>query len=70
MASTVTEYETQLTNVKAAIVRAENAQSYSVASRSKTNALLDTLYKRQDQLEARIDSLNSGGIQVQGITTL
>lgn len=70
MASSVAEYEAQLVNVKASIVKAENAQSYSVADRTKTNALLQTLYNRQDQLEARIDQLNGGGIPVQGITTI
>lgn len=70
MASTVTEYETQLANVKSAIVKAEDAQSYSIGSRTKTSALLQTLYERQDQLEARIDQLNGGGIPIEGITTL
>ena len=70
MASTVAEYEAQLVNVKAAIVKAENAQSYSIADRTKTNALLQTLYNRQDQLEARIDQLGGGGLPVQGITTV
>lgn len=70
MASTVAEYEAQLANVKTAIAKAENAQSYSIGSRTKTNALLQTLYNRQDQLEARIDQLNDGGIPIQGITTL
>jgi hypothetical protein len=70
MASTVAEYNTQLTNVKAAIAKAENAQSYSIGSRAKTNALLQTLYSRQDQLEARIDQLGGGGIPIQGITPL
>jgi hypothetical protein len=67
MASTQAEYEAQLVNVKAAIVRAENAQSYSVAGRQKTNAILDTLYKRQDELEKKIDNLARGGIRIQGI---
>ncbi len=70
MASSLADYETQLTNVKSAIATAENAQSYSIGSRSKTSALLKTLYDRQDQLEARIDQLNGGGIPIQGITAL
>jgi hypothetical protein len=70
MATSLADYETQLTNVKSAIAKAENAQSYSIGSRSKTSALLKTLYDRQDQLEARIDQLDGGGIPVQAITAL
>ncbi len=70
MATSLADYETQLTNVKAAITKAENAQSYTIGSRSKTSALLQTLYNRQDQLEARIDQLEGGGIPIQGITPL
>ncbi len=70
MASTIDEYRTQLTNVKAAIVKAENAQSYSVGGRAKANAALETLYARQDKLEARIDRMERGGLDTKGITTL
>lgn len=52
----------QLTNVEAAIARAENAQEYMVGGRRTRYADLKALYARRDQLQARIDRESSGGI--------
>lgn len=52
----------QLDNVEAAIARAENAQEYAVGARRTRYAELNTLYRRRDDLQDRIDRESSGGI--------
>lgn len=50
----------QLAAVEAAIERAENAQQYAIGGRQTTYAALDSLYKRRDQLQVRINRQNGG----------
>lgn len=50
----------QLANIEAAIEKAENAQDYGVGARRVTYAELQTLYKRRDQIQDRIDRASGG----------
>jgi hypothetical protein len=51
----------QLEAVETAIANAEKAQAFSSEGRSVTRANLDTLYKRRDVLQNRIDRQNNRG---------
>ena len=44
----------RLISVRRAIDKAENAQSYKINNREKTNPLLDTLYQREKDLLKKI----------------
>jgi hypothetical protein len=55
----------QLDDVDAAIERAEAAQSSTAADgRSRTNPLLETLYRRRDAIERRIRRAADGSVMV------
>lgn len=54
--------EDQLANVETAIAAAEQAIEYGVGSRRVRRSELETLYKRRDQLQDRIDRTANGGM--------
>lgn len=60
----ITKYTTQLTNVEAAIAKAEKQQEYALddgqGKQDVTRAKLQTLYERQSDLENKIVSLEQG----------
>ena len=51
----------ELEDVRAAIKRVLWAEQYNTGSRGLRRPTLDTLYKRQDQLEADIERLENPG---------
>jgi hypothetical protein len=63
LAERLAQAQTELDNVNAAIARitgtptSGGAQSYSTGGNNITRANLDTLYKRQAELQARVDTL-------------
>lgn len=63
---TLAEVTSELLLVDAAITKCLEAQSYSIAGRSKTNAALSELYKRKNYLEmmkTRLDTTNGGAVR-------
>lgn len=63
MARTAASIQTELDAVETAIAKALAAASYSGNGRSKTNASLATLYRRQDQLYTMLDRVESGAVR-------
>ncbi len=63
---------TELAAIDAAILKAVEAASYSIAGRSKSNQTLDALTKRRDQLQRQLDLINgvSARFQATDITGL
>ena len=66
---TIESLTAQLERVQTAIARIESgAQSYTHAERTKNEADLATLYKREGQLLARVNrAANGGGPRVRGV---
>lgn len=62
MAETAAQLETRLANVRAAIDRAINAASYSIASRQHTNQTLKNLRDLEKDLERKLARLINGPI--------
>jgi hypothetical protein len=60
MPESLATLEADLVIVRAAIVKAQEAQSYSTMGRSKTNAAIESLYKERDRLQKLIDRLSTG----------
>ncbi len=58
MPATAATLSAALALVDAAITKALEAQSYSVGGRSKTNASIDALFKRRDQLQQQYDRVS------------
>ena len=55
----------QLASVQSAIEAIEaGAQSYTIAGRSYTRATLETLYRREERLQAKINRADSGDRRV------
>jgi hypothetical protein len=68
MALTITQLETARDAAYNAWLKAVNASQYSIGNRSKTSQQIDKLWEQVEKLEAKIASVNRGGIQVRGIT--
>jgi hypothetical protein len=70
MARSAASIQSEITALDAAIATAINAQSYSIAGRSKSNQSLDSLTKRRDQLQQQLDRTNgSAPMLVRGTVT-
>ena len=61
------DWATQLANVNAAILKAEEAQAYGIRGRNVTRANLDALYKRQITLSKIVDAQNRGSMASLGV---
>lgn len=57
MAETIQQLQTRLTNVRAAIDRALQAQSYSVGGRQISHANLNSLMKLEKDLQRKLSRL-------------
>ena len=64
MAETAAQLETRLSEVRAAISNALNAQSYSVAGRSVTRTNLAELRQLEKDLMRRLNRLNNGAFVI------
>lgn len=64
MAETVAQLETRLTNVRAAIDRALNVQSYSISGRQITHANLESLMKLEKELQRKLSRLQGKNLVV------
>jgi len=65
----VLTYTEQLEQIDTAITAIlTGAQSYSIGSRSKTNADLKTLLEERKRLEVLAQRETDGGIRVRGVT--
>lgn len=62
MAETVAQLQIRLTNVRAAIDRALNVQSYSISGRQITHANLESLMKLEKELQRKLARLNNGPV--------
>lgn len=61
MAETAEQIETRLADVRAAIARAVQSQSYSLGGRSHSNQSLKELRDYERQLELKLSRMTSGG---------
>jgi len=66
MAETSAEIQTRLANVRAAIARVLELQSYSKPGMSATRANLDVLLKHERQLELKLSRMDDGGAIILG----
>jgi len=64
MAETVAQLETRLANVRAAIERAVQVQSYSISGRQITHANLDQLMKLEKELQRKLSRLQGKNLVV------
>lgn len=70
MARTLAQAEEEYTAVRAAYLKALNAESYGVSGVSVSRPRSDSLRKQMDQLAEEIYRLSNGGIRVVAITPI